>query len=89
MSESISGQCGGRLRQYLKLARRGLIIVTETVGASTRIEGEIPLAEAFGYMTTLRSMTQGQGTFSMEFAKYKKVPMSIQEAIIKERKGQR
>ena len=70
-------------------SRRGLIIVTETVGASTRIEGEIPLAEAFGYMTTLRSMTQGQGTFSMEFAKYKKVPMSIQEAIIKERKEQR
>jgi elongation factor G len=67
-------------------SRRGLINVTETVGALTRIEGEIPLAEAFGYMTTLRSMTQGQGTFSMEFLKYKKVPNSIQEAIIKERK---
>jgi len=67
-------------------SRRGLITVTETVGASTRIEGEIPLAEAFGYMTTLRSMTQGQGTFSMEFAKYKRVPSAIQEAIIKERK---
>jgi elongation factor G len=69
-------------------SRRGLITVTETIGASTRIEGEIPLAEAFGYMTTLRSMTQGQGTFSMEFAKYKKVPNSIQEAIVKERKEQ-
>jgi elongation factor G len=62
------------------------ITVTETVGASTRIEGEIPLAEAFGYSTTLRSMTQGQGTFTMEFAKYKRVPSAIQEAIIKERK---
>ncbi|MDR0608756.1 MAG: elongation factor G [Planctomycetaceae bacterium] len=69
-------------------SRRGLINVTETVGASTRIEGEIPLAETFGYSTTLRSMTQGQGTFSMEFLKYKKVPNSIQEIIIKERKEQ-
>jgi elongation factor G len=67
-------------------SRRGLITVTETLGAVTRIEGEIPLAEAFGYSTALRSMTQGQGTFTMEFAKYKKVPNSIQEAIVKERK---
>ncbi|MDR0338430.1 MAG: elongation factor G, partial [Planctomycetaceae bacterium] len=67
-------------------SRRGLISVTETIGASTRIEGEIPLAETFGYSTTLRSMTQGQGTFSMEFLKYKKVPNSIQEIIVKERK---
>ncbi|MDR1291592.1 MAG: elongation factor G [Planctomycetaceae bacterium] len=67
-------------------SRRGIINVTETVGATTRIEGEIPLAETFGYSTTLRSMTQGQGTFSMEFLKYKKVPNSIQETIIKERK---
>jgi elongation factor G len=70
-------------------SRRGLITVTETLGATTRIEGEIPLAEAFGYSTTLRSMTQGQGTFSMEFAKYKKVPNAIQEAIVKERKEKR
>ncbi|MDR2170265.1 MAG: elongation factor G [Planctomycetaceae bacterium] len=67
-------------------SRRGIINVTETVGAITRIEGEIPLAETFGYSTTLRSMTQGQGVFSMEFLKYKKVPNSIQEIIIKERK---
>ncbi len=67
-------------------SRRGLILVTETVGAATRIEGEIPLAETFGYSTTLRSMTQGQGTFTMEFLKYKKVPNSIQEEIIRERK---
>jgi elongation factor G len=69
-------------------SRRGLIMVTETVGATTRIEGEIPLAETFGYSTTLRSMTQGQGTFSMEFAKLKKVPSSIQEEIIRNKKLQ-
>jgi len=67
-------------------SRRGLITVTETVGTATRIEGEIPLAEAFGYSTTLRSMTQGQGTFTMEFLKYKKVPSGIQETIVRERK---
>ena len=69
--------------------RRGLISVTETVGPTTRIEGEIPLAETFGYATNLRSMTQGQGTFSMEFLKYKRVPTAIQEEIIRERKGQK
>ena len=67
-------------------SRRGIISVTETLGATTRIEGEIPLAETFGYSTTLRSMTQGQGTFTMEFAKFKKVPNSIQEEIIRLRK---
>ena len=66
--------------------RRGLISVTETLGPTCRVEGEIPLAETFGYMTALRSMTQGQGTFSMEFLKYKRVPSSIQETIIKQRK---
>ncbi|MDR0870475.1 MAG: elongation factor G [Planctomycetaceae bacterium] len=70
-------------------SRRGLINITETIGAVCRIEGEIPLAETFGYSTNLRSMTQGQGTFSMEFLKYKKVPNNIQETIIKERKEQK
>ncbi|MGL4943011.1 MAG: elongation factor G [Thermoguttaceae bacterium] len=67
--------------------RRGIVNVTETLGAVTRIDGEIPLAEAFGYSTSLRSMTQGQGTFSMEFARYKRVPAATQEQIIKERKA--
>ncbi|MDR1384559.1 MAG: elongation factor G [Planctomycetaceae bacterium] len=67
--------------------RRGLVTVTETLGATTTIEGEIPLAETFGYATNLRSLTQGQGTFSMEFLKYKRVPAAIQEEIIRERKA--
>ena len=52
------------------------------------IEAEVPLAETFGYSTDLRSMTQGQGTFTMEFAKYRRVPASIQEEIIAEKKKQ-
>ena len=55
-------------------SRRGLVLATEVHGADTRIEGEVPLAETFGYSTDLRSMTQGQGTFTMEFARYKRMP---------------
>jgi len=40
------------------------------------------LAETFGYATDLRSMTQGQGTFTMEFATYRQVPSNIQEEIV-------
>jgi elongation factor G len=67
-------------------SRRGLIVSTEVKGAFATIEGEVPLAETFGYSTDLRSMTQGQGTFTMEFAKYRRVPSNIQEEIIADKK---
>ena len=66
--------------------RRGLIISTETVGNTSTIVAEVPLAETFGYSTDLRSMTQGQGVFTMEFAKYKPTPGNIQKEIVEERK---
>ncbi|MBR4751323.1 MAG: elongation factor G [Thermoguttaceae bacterium] len=66
-------------------SRRGMITATETTGSSCRLVGEVPLAETFGYSSILRGMTQGQGVFSMEFLKYKRVPASIQEAILRER----
>jgi elongation factor G len=69
-------------------SRRGMIVSTEMQGATAVIEGEVPLAETFGYSTDLRSMTQGQGTFTMEFAKYARVPSSIQQEIIAEKKKQ-
>jgi elongation factor G len=56
------------------------------MGNTAKIEAEVPLAETFGYSTDLRSMTQGQGTFTMEFAKYRRVPSSIQEIIVAEKK---
>jgi elongation factor G len=43
----------------------------------------VPLAEMFGYSNDLRSMTQGKGSFSMEFLKYQKVPSRFQEDIVK------
>jgi elongation factor G len=67
-------------------SRRGLIASTEVNGATARIEGEIPLAETFGYATDLRSMTQGQGTFTMEFARYKRLPASLEKEVIADRK---
>jgi elongation factor G len=69
-------------------SRRGMIMSTEMQGNTAVIEGEVPLAETFGYSTDLRSMTQGQGTFTMEFAKYARVPSSIQQEIISEKKKQ-
>ena len=65
-----------------------MIVSTEMMGDIATIEGEVPLAETFGYSTDLRSMTQGQGTFTMEFAKYRRVPASIQETIIADKKKQ-
>jgi elongation factor G len=67
-------------------ARRGMVMATETQGPTARIEGEVPLAETFGYSTDLRSMTQGQGTFTMEFARYRRLPPSIEREVIAARK---
>ncbi len=69
-------------------SRRGLVNSTETEGPHCRIEGEVPLAETFGYMTNLRSMTQGQGTFTMEFARYRRLPASVERDVIAERREQ-
>jgi len=68
-------------------SRRGMIVSTDTQGLVTKIEGEVPLSETFGYSTDLRSLTQGQGTFTMEFSKYRRVPQSLQKDIIAERKA--
>ena len=50
---------------------------------------EVPLAEMFGYSNDLRSMTQGKGSFTMEFLKYQKLPASFQEEIVKKRSSRR
>ncbi|MDA7979915.1 MAG: elongation factor G [Pirellulales bacterium] len=68
------------------ISRRGMIMATHHEGGMARVEGEVPLSETFGYSTDLRSMTQGQGTFTMEFGSYKRVPTALAEEIIAERK---
>ncbi|MCC6491914.1 MAG: elongation factor G [Pirellulales bacterium] len=82
--ESFQGSVVGNIS-----ARRGIVTSTEMVGnKTTKIIAEIPLAETFGYSTDLRSMTQGQGTFTMELYRYRPVPMNIQQEIIAERKAE-
>jgi len=70
------------------ISRRGMIINTDMRDGVTNIIAEVPLAETFGYATDIRSMSQGQGTFTMELASYKKVPASVQEDIIADKKKQ-
>ncbi len=64
------------------ISRRGMILGTENQGEIAVITAEVPLAETFGYSTDLRSQTQGQGTFTMELSRYKRVPAKIQEEIV-------
>jgi elongation factor G len=64
--------------------RRGVILSAAEDNLFTVIEAEVPLSEMFGYSTVLRSSTQGKAEFTMEFAKYGKVPESIAEQLKKE-----
>jgi elongation factor G len=68
------------------ISRRGMIVNTDMRDGITNILAEVPLAETFGYATDIRSMSQGQGTFTMELLCYRKVPASVQEDIIAEKK---
>jgi elongation factor G len=64
-------------------ARRATIDGMQPHSRGTQaIDAHAPLAEMFGYATDLRSMTQGRGTFTMEFAHYAEVPDSVAKAIL-------
>ena len=65
------------------MQRRGMVIGSTEDGAMVRTECDVPLAEMFGYSTTLRSATQGKAEFSMEFSRYALVPPNIEEELIK------
>ena len=62
--------------------RRGIVNGMTDVHAGKVLDGEVPLAEMFGYATDLRSATQGRATFTMEPLKYSEVPTNVAEAII-------
>ena len=66
-------------------SRRGILQGMENVNGNQEITAMVPLSEMFGYVTDLRSATQGRGTFVMEFDHYSEVPKSISEKIIGER----
>ena len=64
-------------------SRRGRPLGQESRGNALQITAMVPLSEMFGYMTSLRSNSQGRGTFVMELDHYEEVPKSIAEEIIK------
>ena len=64
-------------------SRRGSIIDQEERGNAIIVKAHIPLSEMFGYVTDLRSFTQGRGNYSMKFDHYSEVPKSIAEKIVK------
>ncbi len=64
-------------------SRRGKPLGNEAIGKDINIRAMVPLSEMFGYMTVLRSNTQGRGTYQMIFDHYEEVPKGIAETIIK------
>ena len=76
-SEEFYGDIIGDLNR-----RRGTILGMESRGAMHVVRGYVPLAEMFGYVNDLRSMTSGRASYSMEFAHYDPVPRNIAEEIV-------
>ena len=70
-------------------SRRGMIQGMEDLGGGKAIRAEVPLAEMFGYSTTLRSLTQGRATYTMEFKHYTEAPKQIAESDHQQARGQR
>ena len=64
-------------------SRRGVILAMEDAPAGKVVRAEVPLAEMFGYATTLRSATQGRATYTMEFKKYAPAPNNVAEVVMK------
>ena len=71
------------------MQRRAMIIGSQEDGGLSRIEAEVPLAEMFGYSTTLRSSTQGKAEFTMEFSRYLPVPAAMAEELMKKAAGKK
>ncbi|MBM7716925.1 elongation factor G [Siminovitchia sp. FSL H7-0308] len=69
-------------------SRRGRVEGMEARGNAQVVRAFVPLSEMFGYATTLRSNTQGRGTYTMHFDHYEEVPKSIAEEIIKKNSGE-
>jgi elongation factor G len=63
--------------------RRGILQAGDDSAAGRVVRAEVPLAELFGYATSLRSLTRGRATFSMKFTRYADVPPSLVEAAVR------
>jgi len=80
--EDYTGDVNGDLNR-----RRGVLQGLEDGPAGKIVRAEVPLAEMFGYATTLRSMSQGRATYTMEFAHYSEVPRNVADSVVKSRNG--
>ncbi|GAB3012289.1 elongation factor G [Bowmanella dokdonensis] len=69
--------------------RRGMIKDQEAGVTGVRVKADVPLAEMFGYIGTLRTMTSGRGQFSMEFSHYLPCPQNVSEKVIEEAKARK
>jgi elongation factor G len=74
------GDVGGDLSR-----RRGVVQSIEDAPTAKIVRARVPLAEMFGYATTLRSLSQGRATFTMEFAQYAEAPANVSQHVIKDR----
>jgi elongation factor G len=63
--------------------RRGIIGGMEDNAGIKLLRADVPLAEMFGYSTSLRSQTQGRATYTMQFKKYTEAPANVAEAVVK------
>ncbi|MDR0664007.1 MAG: elongation factor G [Helicobacteraceae bacterium] len=82
MPEEYMGDVIGDLNR-----RRGQIQAMDDAFGVKKVTALAPLSEMFGYSTDLRSMTQGRGTYSMEFERYEEVPNNVADEVIKKRNG--
>ena len=79
--EDYMGAATGSLCQ-----RRGRVEGMDDRGGSKIVHGFVPLSEMFGYSNTIRTLTQGRGTFSMQFERYEAVPFEMAQGIIEKRR---
>ena len=82
--ESFQGTIAGDIN-----SRRGIILSTELRDNVIVMDAQVPLAEMFGYATDLRSMTRGEGSFTMQLHNHRRVPAQIQEDLVAELKKQK
>jgi elongation factor G len=82
--EDYMGDVNGDLNR-----RRGMLQGLDDSPAGKIVRAQVPLSEMFGYATTLRSMSQGRATYTMEFSHYAEVPNNVAQTVIKERGGSR
>lgn len=78
------GACMGLINQ-----RRGIIRGSQEEGGMSVIESQVPLSDMFGFSTVLRSATQGNAQFTMEFSSYKQVPQSVAEEIARKKQEEK